>query len=799
MFIKLTLRTKLLLLVVPPFLALGIFTFDKIQHERKRISEMEVVRAKMDQLEAVSSLTHEFQKERDFAVKFLVNPLLSAEKQLKKQLSLTDSVEAFYRVYLIQSLNDTTDFKTLNEFQSVRNALTGYSLGPDQVEEAYNNIINHYLDLVAAVGAEINTPLTKEEMKAYLALAQSKERLGRIRNMVNKALVFNMFQRLEYGVFSGEKGAFEYNMSLFMKHSPANLKTRFNMDLQGGTMLNTLQILDYCFENQTNALTDFTAEDWWISATGTINLLHELEIFVLSSIRGSLQTQEKALSDDIDGLFLMLASVLFGMLVLVALITKSITNPLKKIEKAAAKINLGDTNVNVAINTNDEIGNLAYTFNKLASTNNQMAKVANAIGEGDYDMELQLRSSEDVLGQALLKMRDNLKAKTQTLRQNIDELKQSYQYKSDFLANMSHELRTPLNSMLILASLLKEDKSKNLEPEQLEFIDIIHTSGANLLELINDILDLSKIEAGKLTVEITEVNFFKIIDDAHRLFFPVSQENKLNFSIIQTTDLPEFIASDGMRLSQILRNLISNSMKFTPAGGDVNLSLSVVNERLKMVVSDTGIGIPKAQQEKIFGAFNQADGSTSRKYGGTGLGLSITTNLVGLLGGEITMKSEEEVGTSFTVEVPIKIIGEALKKLPPFKLKKRVAEKATVQTEFKQSASESLKHEVQKSTSDFEYKVLLIDDDISNVFTLSGALPNFEIDEAGTLDELLEKQLSLFDAVIFNKNTKGFDLKTLDEQFKNQEIVFIKVGAGEVCSDLSDVGTLRTLLLDALA
>lgn len=798
MFIKLTLRTKLLLLVVPPFLALGIFTFDKIQHERQRISEMEVVRAKMDQLEAVSSLTHEFQKERDFAVKFLVNPLLSAEKQLKKQLSLTDSVEAFYRVYLIQSLNDTTDFKTLNEFQSVRNALTGYSLGPDQVEEAYNNIINHYLDLVAEVGAEINTPLTKEEMKAYLALAQSKERLGRIRNMVNKALVFNMFQRLEYGFFSGEKGAFEYNMSLFMKHSPENFKSRFNMDLQGGTMLNTLQILDYCFENQTNALTDFTAEDWWISATGTINLLHELEIFVLSSIRGSLQTQEKALSDDIDGLFLMLASVLFGMLVLVALITKSITNPLKKIEKAAAKINLGDTNVNVVINTNDEIGNLAYTFNKLASTNNQMAKVANAIGEGDYDMELQLRSSEDVLGQALLKMRDNLKAKTQTLRQNIDELKQSYQYKSDFLANMSHELRTPLNSMLILASLLKEDKSKNLEPEQLEFIDVIHTSGANLLELINDILDLSKIEAGKLTVEITEVNFFKIIDDAHRLFFPVSQENKLNFSIIQTTDLPEFIASDEMRLSQILRNLISNSMKFTPAGGDVNLSLSVVNERLKMVVSDTGIGIPKAQQEKIFGAFNQADGSTSRKYGGTGLGLSITTNLVGLLGGEITMKSEEEVGTSFTVEVPIKVIGEAFKKLPPFKLKERVAEKATVETEFKETASENLNHEIQKSTSDVAHKVLLIDDDISNVFTLSGALPDFEIDEAGTPDELLEKQLSLFEAVILNKNTKGFDLKTLDEQFKNQEIVFIKVGAGEVCSDLSDVGTLRTLLLDAL-
>ena len=284
MFSRVTLRSKLLLLVLLPFLVLGYFTFDKISNQKSKISDMEAVKAKMSQLEKISELTHELQKERDFAIKFMAYPLMSAENDLRKQLAITDSVEAHYRAFLIENNNDTSDFAILDRFQNVRESLTGYSFGPNQVENEYKQLISYYLDLVATYGSEINTPLTKEEMKAYLALAEAKEGLGKIRNMINRALVFGMFQQLEYGIFSSEKGTFEYNLKNFMKNSPEEFRMRFQMDLQGGSMMNTLDIINYCFENKTNDLSDFTSTDWWISATGTINHFHELELFVLGNI-----------------------------------------------------------------------------------------------------------------------------------------------------------------------------------------------------------------------------------------------------------------------------------------------------------------------------------------------------------------------------------------------------------------------------------------------------------------------------------------------------------------------------------
>ena len=759
-----------------------------------KISSMENVHANMVQLEKVSELTHEFQKERDFAIKFLLNPLLSAENELRNQIKLTDSVKSIYRSFVFNSVRDTSDLQMLNEFQKIRNKITGYSFGPNQVERGYNQLISYYLDIVAQMGSAINTPSIKEEMKAYLSLAESKESLGKIRNIINKALLFGVFQRYEYGVFSEFNGAFKYNLNVFLRHSPDRFKSRFSMDIQAGTMINTLDVINYCFENQTNNLSEFTATDWWISSTGSINLLHELELFVLSNIKGSLSEQEDYLQNNIDSLYFMLSMVLISVLVLVSLIAKSITGQLKRIEFVAHNLKLGKTDVKVEITSNDEIGKLARTFNEMARDATGMASVADGIGKGNYEIEFKKRSEEDIFGAALLTMRDNLKAKTDELNNNITQLKEAFQYKTDFLANMSHELRTPLNSMLILASLLQENKEKNLNDEQLEFVEIIHKSGWDLLDLINGILDLSKIEAGKLCIELMEVNLFKVLEDCYKLFSPVAFENKLEFSVVQLTPIPQIITSDEMRLGQILKNLISNSLKFTPSGGCVSLLLSYQNETLELAVLDNGIGIEKDKQDAIFCDFNQADGSASRNYVGTGLGLSITLNLVELLNGEITLESEKGKGSKFSVYLPLKdVAAKDLKNLPEFKKINQIDKaKVNIVAENNSLLPDSVQELSFKSKK--ALSILLIDSDISNVFKLSADLSslNIEIEEASTINELKEKNILDYPVVLVNlASVETSDLSPILEFLEENSLNVIKIGMGNKITDYSSITALK--------
>ncbi|WP_153800434.1 hybrid sensor histidine kinase/response regulator [Foetidibacter luteolus] len=255
----------------------------------------------------------------------------------------------------------------------------------------------------------------------------------------------------------------------------------------------------------------------------------------------------------------------------------------------------------------------------------------------------------------------------QDLSLKAKELEIAGKYKSEFLANMSHELRTPLNSILILAKLLSENKSSNLTDKQVEYTKIIHKSGSDLLELINDILDLSKIEAGKSNLQVETVALKDVDYDISQLFKVVASEKKINFTAEIDETAPETIQTDKQKLEQILKNLLSNAFKFTAAGGKIKLVFGcgatpafLTNESLKKYdrlvcinVKDNGIGIAKEKQQVIFEAFQQADGSTNRKYGGTGLGLSICRELVKILGGELHLHSEEGKGSTFSVYLPL--------------------------------------------------------------------------------------------------------------------------------------------------
>ncbi|HTW00627.1 MAG TPA: ATP-binding protein, partial [Streptosporangiaceae bacterium] len=251
----------------------------------------------------------------------------------------------------------------------------------------------------------------------------------------------------------------------------------------------------------------------------------------------------------------------------------------------------------------------------------------------------------------------------QTLEERAQELAISSRYKSDFLANMSHELRTPLNSLLVLAKLLSENQDGNLTGQQVDFARTIHAAGSDLLQLINDILDLSKVEAGKMDVNPAELRLPALVDYVDATFRPMAEDKGLGFSIEMRPGTPDPLYVDEQRLQQIVRNLLSNAVKFTTAG-DVRLTigradevefggaLGRASEIVAFAVSDTGVGIAADKLDSIFDAFSQADGTTSRRYGGTGLGLSISRDIARLLGGEIRVSSRPGRGSTFTLYLP---------------------------------------------------------------------------------------------------------------------------------------------------
>ena len=241
------------------------------------------------------------------------------------------------------------------------------------------------------------------------------------------------------------------------------------------------------------------------------------------------------------------------------------------------------------------------------------------------------------------------------IKKKAEELEITTKYKSEFLANMSHELRTPLNSVLLLSRLLSDNNEKNLTPQQIEYAEVIQSAGQGLLLLIDEILDLSKIEAGKMEMEFNKVFVSEITSDIQTLFEPVAKEKNLELKIHVDENIPGTIDTDKMRLEQVLKNLVSNALKFTKTGSVSLRVIPTTNKKgyIDFSVIDTGIGIPADKQDLIFEAFQQADGSTRRNFGGTGLGLSISRQLSKLLGGDIAVKSSPGKGSQFTVTIPV--------------------------------------------------------------------------------------------------------------------------------------------------
>ncbi len=312
----------------------------------------------------------------------------------------------------------------------------------------------------------------------------------------------------------------------------------------------------------------------------------------------------------------------------------------------------------------------------LQQTNRELEEQTRALRASEAKLQVQqeeLRQANEELQeqtQLLEEQKEDIQKKNLELEmagklisEKAEALEKISRYKSEFLANMSHELRTPLNSILLLSKMMADNKDGNLTEKQVEFARTIHSSGSDLLKLINEVLDLSKVEAGKMELHIESVSPGEIASTLRRNFQHIAKNKGLSFEVIEEKDLPETITTDRQRIEQILKNFLSNAFKFTATGGitvrlhrpwGMNLSQSRLDpeKAVAFSVSDTGIGIPKDKQNIVFEAFRQADGSTSRKYGGTGLGLSISLELAKYLGGEIQLVSEENQGSTFTLILP---------------------------------------------------------------------------------------------------------------------------------------------------
>jgi len=315
----------------------------------------------------------------------------------------------------------------------------------------------------------------------------------------------------------------------------------------------------------------------------------------------------------------------------------------------------------------------------------------------------------------------------QTLEERAQQLAISSRYKSDFLANMSHELRTPLNSLLVLAKLLSENQDGNLTGQQVDFARTIHEAGSDLLQLINDILDLSKVEAGKMDVNPAELQLTALVDYVDATFRPMAEDKGLGFSIQVRSGTPERLYVDEQRLEQVLRNLLSNAVKFTSAG-EVRLTISTsaevefdgalsgAAEVIAFAVSDTGVGIAKSKLGTIFDAFSQADGTTSRRYGGTGLGLSISRDIARLLDGEIRASSRPGKGSTFTLYLPARHAPDLIAGAPAL---------GSLAVAVPAAAGDKAPAGADGDDVLSGARILIVDDDARSVFALTGVFERY--------------------------------------------------------------------------
>ncbi|GAB3821036.1 response regulator [Pontibacter rugosus] len=901
---NLKIRDKLLLLLSLLLIPLLYFVATTVQYQVSERTRLKQEALQLKEAGKISDVIHAFQRERARML-MAAGEDAAFMQEAKAQRALTDAAERDLKQYLQATGRSFSDIVLLNELKQFRSDLDQNKLDVIEFRRYSSDLIANFLDRIDANATGIGNVKLSQQLLSFRSLVDTKIQLARVRSLLMKVLREERFSYEDYALIRSQHSFYTRSLKDFGRYATAESV----QELQKTTSTeNYMQVEAMLQQIENGTELDFAAIDPTATFRGftqSVNELREVEQDLLDRITAQVEAEIKQ-----NQLYLIvLALAVVALLVLLCLLSlyiiNSISSSLSTLRVAADRIRVGATDVVIPIDRKDEIGMVAESFRGVLNKSVSLTKVAQAIGEGRYDVEVEVQSEEDALSFAIKNMKDNLqsfttdnanrswilagiselnnliagesalervsekvisfmcnytgseagvlylhneggkldaaasygvqysthqldshkvgvgvvgqavserqikllenipdsylkiktglsesdpaniiilplqftenmvgaielcsrrsyseleqrffeaaservavmvhtlkihlqtqellyetqnqaeeletqqeelrqlnaelKASEEELRVNQEELQEKNseleekaqlleeqyeavqsknraledarqaielkidqvetvsKYKSDFLANMSHELRTPLNSILILSRLLADNTENTLSTKQIDHAQIIHRSGNDLLKLINEILDLSKIESGMIRLELEEVKATDI--QLEPVFREMARKKNIRFSQTLSPDTFEFITTDRFRLEQILKNFIGNAIKFTDEGGEVELAIYPVRNHLRFnsdrlkeqaevvafTVKDNGIGIPKEKQDVVFEAFQQADSSTTRKFGGTGLGLTISKELATLLGGELQLESEPGVGSSFTLYLP---------------------------------------------------------------------------------------------------------------------------------------------------
>ncbi|MFD2247152.1 response regulator [Pontibacter ruber] len=975
---NLKIRDKLLILLSLLLFPLVYFVVSTIRLEIDENDKLKQESIQLAESEKISALLHAFQKERAriLAAAGGETAFLIEAKTLR---SITDAAQQDVRNFITSSGRPFPDLALLNELKSYRNDLDQNKLDVQEFRRYSTSLIYTFLDRMDANATGIGNAEIQKQLISFRNLAEAKIQLGRIRSLLMMVIKDGSFSYQNYAQINTQIDSYNRSLNNFTRFSDATSVQDVQKIISSENYKQVAGILQRIERNPELDMSSFNTTATFNLFTQSIEDYRKAESLLIARIQDQVKEESMQREQYMVVLIVIFILILALTMVLSFYIVNLISSSLSTLKTAADRIRLGATDVMIDIDSKDEIGSVAASFRGVLDKTVSLSQVAQAIGQGRYDVEVAVQSKEDVLSYAIRDMKDNLqafttenanrnwvlsgvaelnnltggessleklsalalsylcnytdseagvlylhndngklepaanygvqhnleqlpvfeigtgkvgqavrdrkvkvldqvpneylrirtglsdiepatvmilplyfgntvvgalelasrqpytelkrrllnaaaerisvliytlkahlqtqellfetqnqaeeletqqeelrqlnaelKASEEELRVNQEELQEKNaeleekaqlleeqyeslssknkaledareaielkiqqvetvsKYKSDFLANMSHELRTPLNSILILSRLLADNVENTLSTKQVDHAQIIHKSGNDLLKLINEILDLSKIESGMIKLETNEIKLQDI--SLEPMFREMASKKKIRFSERHTPGSFDTITTDRFRLEQILKNFIGNAIKFTNEGGEVELSIHPVEKRpnfrseqlreqadiVAFAVRDTGIGIPQEKQDVVFEAFQQADTSTTRKYGGTGLGLTISKELAALLGGEILLESEPGKGSTFTLYLP---------KAPVTEPKKAQASKATATTSA-HSRSETVNHVFDKieKNDKKDISVLIVEDDkgFSDILADFATAKNFKVHQAYT-------------------------------------------------------------------
>lgn len=904
---NLKIRGKLIFLLLLLLIPITGSVVNLISIKLKEKEKLDITYSELEENVLLTTLIFEFQKEFALASGYLSSNGLQFGSRWKTQVQSTD--KAFYQLadQLRNSKNNIPEIEFYNNLNSYRKQIDQLKISQSDFEEFYSSLRDGLTKRITINSSSVGEPEIRYQLEAQMNLLEAKQYLGRIRTLFNSAVINEKFSIKEYDLFGDYSAIYFNSVEDFLELANDSVFGYYKEKINSGDLLEINNFITRIKENPDIDLSGMDPVTWFDKYSSAIELLRDIENYSTNLLLAQMERQIKK-EKRILGLYILgVIMAIFLSSLLAIYIIRFITTKVQNLTSASEKLALGYTDVFVPVSSNDELGVLAKSFSNMAQRSNELSMVAEAIGKGNYDLELSVKSESDILGKALTTMKNNLKMlsdenekrhwlitgisrlndmltganeleltskkiidylctylkcdagiiflsddvqkfnysagfgitdkssisksftpgegitgeairqrqiivltevqskflkiksalsniepyniiivpliyddntlgvieiasryeftetdtefiketsyriavalntiksnlrthellhetqnqaeelesqqeelkqvneelrkQTENLQASEEELKLSQEelsdknkeleqqnklieearqsieikvqqveaiskYKTEFLANMSHELRTPLNSILILSKLLSEETLKHGLEKQSEHAKVIHNSGIDLLKLVNEILDISKIESGLINLDIKETLVVDIL--RQKEFTQIADEKGIEFITEIKEGTPKKIYTDEFRLRQILKNILSNAFKFTPNKGGVKVTIysagknnkysipSLVNSKeiIAFEIKDTGIGIPENKQKTVFDAFQQADASTTRKFGGTGLGLSISKELATLLGGEIHLKSVENKGSTFTVFLPVR--NEILPKL----------------------------------------------------------------------------------------------------------------------------------------